>query len=207
MRLVLTLALILGTTTAEASICDYRLSSLIQRRGSPAMEAERAATATPEDQGPVLYFTVNPRTGETSLGATGSGSPNDGFLTRTARVLGSAVAVVTRDSPLVSAGGAVAGAGIEALCYFRDERITDYDDVLAVLETVSLTMPPDLFAVIEPGLERRDAFVRLNRNDGYDAVEYQVKDLYIVNGQLRHRNWGVNDIVGDITIFLPRPVE
>ncbi|MCB1388054.1 MAG: hypothetical protein KDK12_02705 [Rhodobacteraceae bacterium] len=207
MRLSLTLVLALTATAARADLCDYRLSQMVERRGSPAIEAARAANAAPGDQGPVLYLMVNPRTGQTSLGATGAGTPDDGFLTRTARLLGSAVAIVSSNSAIATAGGAVAGAGLEAVCFFRDERITDYDEVLAVLRVVDESMPPDLFALIEPGESRRDAVVRLSRNDGYDMAEYAVDDLYIVNGQLRHRDWGLNDVVGDIAIFLPRPTE
>lgn len=205
MRLAFILALSLTATAANADLCDYRLSQLVERRGSPAVEAARAAQA--QDPGPVLYLMINPATGETSLGATGAGTPDDGFLTRTARLLGSAVAVVSRGSSLASAGGAVIGAGLEAVCFFQDERITDYDEVLAILRAVDANMPPDLFALIEPGEARRDALIRLDRNDGYDRVEFPVRDLYIVNGQLRHRTRGLNDVVGDIAVFMPRPAE
>ena len=205
MRLALTLCLILAAGAARADLCDYRLSQLVERGASSAIEAARAAV--PQQEGPVLYLMVNPRTGQTSVGATGAGTPDDGILTRTARLFGSAIAVVSSSSPLAQAGSTALGAGLEAVCFFRDERITSYDDVLGVLRAVDATMPPDLFALIEPGVERRDTFVRLNRNDGYDRVEYPVRDLYIVNGQLRHRDWGLNNVVGDIAVFMPQDAE
>ena len=205
MRLALTLALILGASAARAELCDYRLSQLVERGASPAIEAARAAV--PQAEGPVLYLMVNPGTGQTSLGATGAGTPDDGILTRTARLFGSAIAIVSSNSPLAQAGSTALGAGLEAVCFFRDERITGYDEVLRVLRAVDANMPPDLFALIEPGLERRDAFVRLDRNDGYDLVEYPVRDLYVVNGQLRHRDWGLNNVVGDIAVFMPQSSE
>ncbi len=205
MRLALTLCLILAAGAARADLCDYRLSELAERGASPAIEAARAAV--PQDEGPVLYLMVNPRTGQTSVGATGAGTPDDGILTRTARIFGSAIAVVSSGSPLAQAGSTALGAGLEAVCFFRDERITGYDEVLGVLRAVDATMPPDLFALIEPGVERRDAFVRLNRNDGYDMVEYRVRDLYVVNGQLRHRDWGLDNVVGDIAVFMPQDAD
>ena len=212
MRPVLSLALIVTAATisgADASICDYRLSQMVQHRQSPADEAARAASATHADLGPMLYLMINPRTGETSVGATGGGqaAPDSGLLVRTARLFGAAVAMVGADSPLLGISSTAVGVGLEAVCRLQDERITDYDAVLDVLRAVDANMPPDLFALIEPGQERHDAFIRLSRNDGYDMSEYPVDDLYIVNGRLYLRNWGINGIVGDIAVFMPRPSE
>jgi hypothetical protein len=205
MRLALTL-LVLGFAPlpALANLCNYRLSNMIPRQDTPAVEAARAAAGLQDDAGGMVFVMINPRTGETRVGATDAGrqgNADDGFVARTARVLGAAVAVVAGDSPLLAAGGAALGAGLEAACFLRDDRITDYDAVLEVLRAVDASMPPDLFALVEPGESHRDAYVRLSRNDGYDLSEYRVRDLYIVNGQLRHRDWGVNDVVGDIAVF------
>ncbi|WP_323037933.1 hypothetical protein [Pararhodobacter sp.] len=206
MRFVLLcLAVASAPVPAAASLCNYRLSNMIPRQESPAVEAARDTVGLRDETGGMVFVMFNPSTGETRVGSTDAGrqgNADDGFVARTARVLGAAVAVVAGDSPLVTAGGAVLGAGLEAACFLRDDRVSDYDEVLEVLRAVDASMPPDLFALIEPGESRRDAYVLLSRNDGYDLSEYQVRDLYIVNGQLRHRNWGVNDIVGDITVFM-----
>ena len=207
MRLAIAvLPILLAPGLARADLCDYRLTSLASRPNSPAVEAARAAAPVADPASPMLYLMIDPLTGETSAGVTGDArAPDQNLLMRTARLLGAAVAIVGRDSPLSTVGGAVAGAGLELVCQFRDERITEYDEVLGVLRQIDLTMPPDLFAVIEPGLERRDALLRLSRNDGFAPSEYRVDDLYIVNGQLLHREWGLNAVVGDIAIFLPTP--
>ncbi|MCW1934779.1 hypothetical protein [Pararhodobacter zhoushanensis] len=199
----------LAPMAAQAGLCDYRLSQVIERRQSPAGDAARAANAAPSDPGPMLYLMVNPRTGATSVGATGGAQaqPDSGVLVRTARLLGAAVAMVGAESPLLGISSTAIGVGLEAVCRLQDERINGYDDVLGVLREVDANMPPDLFALIEPGLERRDAFIRFSRNDGYEMSEYPVKDLYIVNGRLYLRNWGVNEIVGDIAVFMPRAAE
>lgn len=207
--LILSTIVSLLPVAAQAGLCDYRLSELVARRESPAVEAARAASAAPDDTTPMLYLMINPITGETSVGATGTGAPQPdaSFLVRTARVLGSAVALVGADSPLLSIGGTVAGVGLEAVCRMGDERITDYDEVLGIMRAVDTSMPPDLFAVIEPGEEREDAFIRFSRNDGYSPSEYPVKDLYILNGRLYLRTWGVNEVLGDIAVFIPRVAE
>ena len=206
LSMVLPLVLALGVlpSSALANWCDYRLSNALPRTQSPAVEAARSDAGIAQDEG-VVYIMVNPRTLRTQVGATQEGSADsrdDGFVLRMARVVGAAVAVVAGDSALTTAGSAVLGAGLETVCFLRDERITEYDDVLAVMRVVDASMPPDLFALIEPGERRRDAYVRLSRNDGYEPSEYRVRDLYIVNGQLRHRDWGLNDVVGDLALFV-----
>ncbi|WP_370205220.1 hypothetical protein [Pararhodobacter marinus] len=206
LRLTLTLAATLAAGMARADICDYRLSQFLTRNASPAVNAASEAARTQTGTGDaMLYILVDPRTGRAHVGATepgDAGADDGGLLASTARLLGSAVALVGRDSPLLSVGSAAVSLGAEAFCRFGDERITEYDDVLDILRTVDLTMPPDLFAVVEPGLEEHDAFIRLSRNDGFGLSEYRVDQLYIVNGTLMHRQWGVNEVVGDIAIFM-----
>ena len=191
----------LGPAPALAQLCDYRLSQVMARRGSSeAVEAARAAVEGVPD--PVLFITLNPLTGRAQFGATRPGEgANDTLLTRSARLLGAAASLLGADA-VVAVGTAAVGAGLEAVCYFRDERITDYHEVLEILRAVDATMPPDVFALIEPEDEPRGAFIRVDRAVGAPNDEYRVRDLYIVNGQLLHRVRGRDEPVGDITIFV-----
>lgn len=103
---------------------------------------------------------------------------------------------------LVAAGTTVAVGGLEAGCYFVDERITDEEEVLAILRKVALTANEDYFKLFDVSDEEASetgtvSRVRIPDNDGKYQF-YEVVKLYIVNGELLHRDWFFNTSLGDI---------
>ncbi len=152
-----------------------------------------------------LYFIPHATSGTLMLGSTLAGTSAAGTM----GIIGgsgfaaSVLAIVTAPLTLIAAAGTtVAVGGLEVGCYFVDERINDYDQVLKVLVVVSQTADEKLFKLFnvseqeaaETGTESR---VRIPEADGTFGF-YYVRNLYIVNGVLMHRDWGPNTNLGYI---------
>ncbi|NDW58865.1 hypothetical protein G0P98_20420, partial [Yangia sp. PrR004] len=91
------------------------------------------------------------------------------------------------------------GAGYEATCaYFVDERITDYDTVLMIMRDFEAHADPRFFRLEEDTLT---PFIEVQDETGTRAA-YKIEDLYIVDGMLKHRNWGPNRKIGRV-VFVP----
>ncbi|MDP5308600.1 hypothetical protein [Paracoccus spongiarum] len=138
--------------------------------------------------------------GSTLAGASGAGTVGiiggSGFAA-------SVLAFLTAPITLVVAGGtAVTVGGLEVGCYFVDERITDEEDVLAILRQVSLTANEDYFKLFDVSAQEAAetgaiSRVRVPDEDG-DYQFYEVENLYIVNGELLNRDWFFNTSLGNI---------
>ena len=133
--------------------------------------------------------------GSTAGGASAAGTV--GIMGGTAGFLGTAAAAVM--SPAVIVGTAIAAAGVgayEGSCYWADERITDYDLVLALMQKLSLRADPDYFVLQEGSPSTQDAVVRIRQADAMES--YRVENLYVVNDVLMHRDWFRNTTIGHI---------
>ncbi len=142
--------------------------------------------------------------GSTLAGASGAGTVGiiggSGFA---ASVLGVLTAPITL---VVAAGTVVTVGGLEAGCYFVDERITEEEEVLAVLRKVALTANVDYFKLFDVSDEEAAetgtvSRVRIPDEDG-EYQFYEVANLYIVNGELLHRDWFFNSSLGNIAAAL-----
>ena len=138
--------------------------------------------------------------GSTLAGASGAGTVGiiggSGFAA-------SVLAVLTAPVTLIAAAGtAVTVGGLEAGCYFVDERITDEKEVHAILRQVALTANEDYFKLYDVTEEETaktgiGSRVRIRDEDG-EYIFYWVENLYIVNGELLHRDWFFNTSLGNI---------
>ncbi|KUJ78111.1 hypothetical protein AVO45_09130 [Ruegeria marisrubri] len=119
----------------------------------------------------------------------------------TGGLVGTVTAFVTAPATIIA--GAVLAAGVaayEGACYFTDERITEYDEVLAVMQKVAENANPEMFEVsMNNGSGGAEIIIR--GAEGYD--KYDVKNLYIVNGVLMHRDWFRNTTVASLTLVVP----
>jgi hypothetical protein len=145
------------------------------------------------------FFTLtNTATGASLLGGTGA-TGAIGQISGAATAIGSGAAAVLA-APGAAVAGAAAAIGIgayEGFCYFSDERITDYDEVLAVVNAIAAAADPAFFYVEQgaPGEQAAIAFL----GDGTGAATgYAMRNLYIVNGVLMHRDRGLNTALGDV---------
>ncbi|MBU2960435.1 hypothetical protein KO516_06315 [Citreicella sp. C3M06] len=186
MTLGVALTACLSAQGALAEVCDYRPSKLIE--GSGARQAVSGGATG-------VYTLVNSKTGATLLGsALGSATA--------AGTSGLAGAAATLANPLVWVPAlvvGVGGGGYEALCAFVvDERITDFDEVLAVMRAFRSGADPEYFqlfdAQVKPAISIR----------GADNVwtDYAVEDLYIVEGVLKQRKSGRDETLGKV-VYVP----
>jgi hypothetical protein len=142
--------------------------------------------------------------GSTLAGASGAGTigiiGGSGFA---ASVLSVLLAPITL---LIAGGTAVTVGGLEAGCYFVDERITEEEEVLAILRQVAMTANEDYFELFDVSDEEAAetgtvSRVRIPDEDG-EYQFYEVANLYIVNGELLHRDWFFNTSLGNIAAAL-----
>ncbi|MFT7594986.1 MAG: hypothetical protein ACI8R4_002312 [Paracoccaceae bacterium] len=142
--------------------------------------------------------------GSTLAGASGAGTVGiiggSGFAASVLAVLTAPITLV------VAAGTAVTVGGVEVGCYFVDERITEEEKVLAILRQVALTANEDYFMLFDVSYEEAAetgtvSRVRIPDEDG-EYQFYEVANLYIVNGELLHRDWFFNTSLGNIAAAL-----
>ncbi|SMP21357.1 hypothetical protein SAMN06265373_10421 [Shimia sagamensis] len=199
-------------TSAFSGVCDYRLSQLASPTAATAVVA---AGGTGASVGPAtmalggLYFFPHAAGGSVMLGSTLAGASGAG----TVGIIGgsgfaaSVLAVLTAPITLfVAAGTAVTVGGVEAGCYFVDERITEEEEVVAILRQAALTSNEDYFKLFDvSGAEAAEtgvaSRVRIPDEDGTYQF-YEVENLYIVNGELLHRDWFFNTSLGNIAAAL-----
>ena len=192
----------LAAISAQAGVCDYRPSQLVGGGGAAALSTGAAATAAAGvgAKAAGFYTLVHAGTGATMLGSTAGGASaagTVGIMGGTAGFLGTAAAAVM--SPAVIVGTAIAAAGVgayEGSCYWADERITDYDLVLALMQKLSLRADPDYFVLQEGSPSTQDAVVRIRQADAMES--YRVENLYVVNDLLMHRDCFRNTTIGHI---------
>lgn len=199
-------------TNSFAGVCDYRLSQLVNPAAATAAVTAGSAGAA---VGPAamtlggLYFFPHATSGTLMLGSTLAGASGAG----TVGIIGgsgfaaSVLAVLTAPiTLLVAAGTAVTVGGLEAGCYFVDERITDEEEVHAILRQVALTANEDYFKLFDVSDEESAetgtvSRVRVPDEEG-EFQFYEVANLYIVNGELLHRDWFFNTSLGNIAVAL-----
>ncbi|RVV98151.1 hypothetical protein EKE94_11920 [Mesobaculum littorinae] len=189
-------ATLLAAHPAAARVCDYRLSGFIGGKGPD----EAAGTAPVATGGAVeavkgFYSLSNTATGATLLSQGGGAG---GLVAGAGKGLGTAAGVLS--TPAALTAGAVLGLGVgamEGVCFFRDERITDPATILAILDSMSDAADPAYF-LLDPAGGDPEAAILYMRDDKGEPVAYDVRDLYIVNGQLKHRKWGPNRSLGRV---------
>ena len=177
-------------SSAEARVCDYRPSELLRSGVAGARDAAGAVA----DRAAGAFTLTNAVTGASMLGSTAS----------TLGQIGGAVGSTAAGAASAS-GAAVAAVGLgamEGLCYFRDERISNYGEVLQVMQAIAASADPAYFRVDSGSPRQKSAVIVIGDGSG-GATEYPVRKLYIVNGVLMHREWGLNTPLGDVGFMRP----
>ncbi|PIL16292.1 hypothetical protein P775_25365 [Puniceibacterium antarcticum] len=92
----------------------------------------------------------------------------------------------------------VGGGGFEAVCAFLvDERITEYEEVLTIMESFAAHADPKYFQIVKNAIP---AFINLSDGEG-SWIRYDIEDLYIADGMLKSRDWGPNTKIGRIVLL------
>ena len=132
--------------------------------------------------------------------ATGSSAAGTvGILAGTGGGSGAAAAALM--NPVGIAVGAVIAVGIggsEAVCYFKDERITEYHQVIRLMRELADRSDPEYFKLVEADDQNNTNAYILIHDAEKIHVMYRVRKLYVVNGVLMHRDLGKNTTIGNI---------
>jgi hypothetical protein len=156
-----------------------------------------------------FYTLVHAGSGLTMLGSTMAGASaagTVGIIAGTGGVVGAIGAVLLAPVTIVIGGiTAVGVGGLEAACYFTDERITDYDHVLAFMQHLAQHHPEDRFQLVAGLPGREDDAIKIWNPETEELDRYMISDLYIVNGTLMNRKWGPNRNLGYIA-YIPEQV-
>ena len=192
------------SSTTKADTCDYRPSRILGGTGSTAVIGGglTVASATGTASALGVYTLVNAGSGLTMLGSTmagASGAGTIGIIAGTGGAAGTAGAIILNPFVWVPAAiVGIGGGGFEAACAFLiDERITEYDDVLAIMRSFATHADPKYFQLVENAIP---AFISISTGDG-KWVRYEIEDLYIVDGMLKHRDWGPNTQIGRVVLL------
>jgi hypothetical protein len=178
---------------ANAGACDYTMSRLAGK--SAAAITGGAAVAGAGMQAAGYYTLVHAGSGLTMLGSTAAGvsaAGTVGIIGGTSGVLGTIGAILMAPVTLVIGGIAIVGVGsFEGYCYFQVERITDPYEVRDIIENIELN--DDAVRIVTT----KEGPAMSLRVPGENKV-YLLRDLYIVDGQLKHRDWGPNTTLGPV---------
>jgi hypothetical protein len=203
--LYVSLFIAISATPALAAVCDYRPSQFIGEDGSAAAIGGGALVAGSGTAAKAagFYILTHATTGATMIGSTalgGSAAGTVGIIAGTGGVAGSVAAVLMAPVTIVVAGVTAVGvASYEGACFFQDERVTDYGQVLEVMSNMAANSDPESFMLFET-IGRKA--IRLVAADGEIQI-YFVEDLYIVNGILMNRDWFKNTKIGRVSYVVP----
>jgi hypothetical protein len=197
-----------GVTSAHCGVCDYRLSEMVGREVATTIGAGAGGTVAASQSAMVLgglYFFPHATSGSLMLGSTlagASGAGTIGIIGGSGFAAGVLAVVTAPITVLIAGGTAIAVGGLEAGCFFADERITEEDEVIAVLRQVALTADEKYFKLFDLSEEESAetgtaSRIRVPDEDGVYQF-YDVKNLYIVNGELFHSDWFFNTSLGNI---------
>jgi hypothetical protein len=187
---------------AEAEVCDYTPSKLVGGAMSTAAATMGggAAVAGVGMKAAGYYTLVHASSGLTMLASTAAGASaagTTGIIAGTGGV-GATIASIAM-APITIAVGAITVIGVgtyEGLCYFQIERITDPYLVYGVVESISENDPAVSIETTEDG-------PRLTLALEEEQKSYMIRDLYIADGQLMHRDFAFNTKLGSVAFVLP----
>ena len=103
-------------------------------------------------------------------------------------------------APVTIIAGAVVAVGTggwEGVCYLKDDRISDYDQVLSVLRKAADQVRSINFMVVNPDSPEHQARLVVGNSSG-EFESYDVEDIYIVNEEVYHRDWFLNTNLGPV---------
>ena len=221
MRPILVAAFLAAPTLVQADVCDFRPSVLAGKAGQAAKATAGAvvSAATETVRAVGVYTLENPVSGVSmiSTGVSSAAAAGSSVAAGAGGALTSAGAIATAPVTIAVAGlTAVALGSYEGVCYFRQERITDYDEILYIVSNLSANSDPTLFRLIPEGTEYvtlrgRNAIAGQDKvriaSTGVGPFIFDVSNLYITDGVLMHRDAGRNTVIGTVALQVVDIVE
>lgn len=221
MRPILVAAFLAAPALVQADVCDFRPSVLAGKAGQAAKATAGAmvSAATETVRAVGVYTLENPVSGVSmiSTGVSSAAAAGSSVAAGAGGALTSAGAIATAPVTIAVAGlTAVALGSYEGVCYFRQERITDYDEILYIVSNLSANSDPTLFRLIPEGTEYvtlrgRNAIAGQDKvriaSTGVGPFIFDVSNLYITDGVLMHRDAGRNTVIGTVALQVVDIVE
>jgi hypothetical protein len=169
------------------------------------LAAAKGSSAGASLQSAGYYTLAHAGSGLTFLGTTSAGATVASNLVGGASgLLGTVSAVIMAPAPRVIGGIAIVGVGsFEGYCYFQVQRITDPYEVRKIVESVAEHDDSVSIVAIDDG----DAMAL---QLGGKTKTYLLRKLYIADGQLKHRDFGLNTNLGPVAFTskeLPEATE
>lgn len=192
----------LTSTSAFADMCDYKPSKLMSEMASTVTAAVGGGVAaTGVGLKATGYYTlVHSTSGMTMLGSTAAGASaagTTGIIAGSAGIGATLISIVMAPVTIVLGAITVIGiGGFEGVCYFQVERVEDPYLVRGIVESIAANDPA--VRVVETKL---GPVMILKRENGQE--NYLVRNLYIADGDLMHRDWLWNTNLGSVAYALP----
>lgn len=183
--------------SVHAGACDYTPSRLAGKAATTVGTAIVGGSAVTGVgmQAAGYYTLVHAGSGLTMLGSTAAGASaagTVGIIAGTGGAVGTIGAILMAPVTIVVGGLTIIGVGFyEGTCYFQVERVTDPYDVREIVE--SAVSKDDALSIV-----RTDNGDALKLTVSGEVVTYVLRNLYIADGQLKHRDWGPNTKLGPI---------
>jgi hypothetical protein len=187
---------------AVAGVCDYRPSRLMGQAGAVASTAVSGGAAVAEAglQVAGYYSLLQGGSGLSLLGSLtgGAGAAGaTGVIAGAGQAIGGAAAILSAPATLAVGAVTFASAGAyEGFCYFRVERVDDPEVVRAIIESIAAHDP--LVSIVATN---RGPAMELAA--GGSPRLFLLRNLYLEDGQLRHRDWGPNTDLGAVVFKGP----
>ena len=192
-------------TSSYAGICDYRPSNLLGGIGSGAVATAGTGVAAVGmgAKAAGFYTLTHAVTGATMLGSTAGGvsaAGTVGIMGGTAGLVGTLGSIIM--APVTIIAGVVIGTGtaiLEGSCYFVVERVEDPEIILEILKNLADNSDPRYFALKRIG--EKSIYVAREFDEHGKVLkhaEYKVKNLYIEEGMLKHKDFGPNTNIGKV---------
>ena len=186
---------------AQAAVCDYTPSRLVGKSTTAvgASVAGGSAVAGAGLHAAGIYTLVHASSGLTMLGSTMAGASaagTIGIISGTGGLIGAAGALLL--APVTIAVGSIVAAGVgtfEGVCYFQIERVEDPVKVHEIVRDV--VAQSDDMAIVETA--DGDA---LRREITETPETYLLKDLYIADSKLMHRDFGPDTVLGAVSFVV-----
>ena len=192
---------------AVAGVCDYRPSNLLGGglTGAGATAAGGVAAAGLGAKAAGFYTLTHAVTGATMLGSTAggvSGAATVGIMGGTAGLVGTIGAIIM--APFTIVAGIVLGAGTaiyEGGCYFTVERVEDPKIIMAILDNLAKDSEKEYFEIVKAGIGSGKIYVATKVDEKGKVMErtsYEIDNLYIEEGVLKHSDFGPNSKIGKV---------
>lgn len=176
----------------KSGLCDYKPSILAGTAVQKAGEAGRALAPVARDGARAAGQWMLMHPGQSVSLLSGAAGTASGSAAGAGGVAATVTSIVT--APVTLAVGAVtfaAAGGYEGACYFKVDRVTEPEAVRAIIDNITQTDP-----LVWTRNTNKGPVMVLAGPEG--ETVYPIRNLYIADGVLKVRDWGLNSTLGPV---------